>query len=397
LGFAAFLVLRRGWTVLATVAGVGAVVRVSLLLAAHPLLPVSTEMEFRGVVVGIRTDPYTTVQLVDPPHQRLRIRSPLDRPLHPGDLVSGSCFTGRLPGPAERWRLAGVVGGCFRQSLERVESGSTAGRSLAGIRAATAARIRSLYPEPASDFLEGILVGAPQSGSIELTAILRTAGVSHLVAVSGYNLTVLVSVLATVVLPLAGRRIGSGLLALGLVVFAGISGFEPSVLRAGAMAGLLLVAYLVGRPAALPRLLAFSVLVLVWAAPGLLLFDLGFQLSVAATAGIAFLAEPLERYIGLVPEGLRRALTASLAAVAATAPVLLVTVGRVSLMAPFTTAVLSPLIPPAMGLGTVSILLSVFSAELATPVAAVEQALLDAMLWVARTAAGVPFASVTIP
>jgi competence protein ComEC len=256
-----------------------------------------------------------------------------------------------------------------------------------------------LYTEPSSDFLEGLLVGAPPNGSEELAAVLRRAGVSHLVAVSGYNLTILTGALGAFFFPLFGRGWGSAALALVLIGFAGVSGFEPSVMRAGAMAGLQLVAYLVGRPAALPRLLALAVLVMVWAAPGLLLFDLGFQLSVAATAGIAFAARPIERRIGWLPDalGVRSALATSLAALAATVPVLVLTVGRVSVVAPFTTAILTPFVPSAMGFGGLSLLLAVAHPALALPVAAVEQMLLAAMLAVAGWFGRLPFAAVAVP
>lgn len=389
---------RSGVARLAAVACLLATLRVVGLAASHPSLPHGTTVAFLGTVAGVRTEPDATVRLLAPETlhgQRLRVVPPVDQPFSPGDRITGTCWTGNLPTPRVRWALMGIVGSCYRVRIDVIEHGRGFTRTLAAVRSAAASRIRALYPEPASDFLEGILVGAPPNGSPELTAVLRTAGVSHLVAVSGYNLTVLIGVLGAMFLPLAGRRLGSILLALGLFGFAGVSGFEPSVLRAGAMAGLQLAAYLVARPAALPRLLALSVLVLVWIDPGLLLFDLGFQLSVAATAGIAFLARPLERRLGFLPEalGIRTALATSFAALFATVPVLIATVGRLSFVAPITTALLTPFIPPAMALGALSLPLHALHPMLGMPAVAVEQLLLDGMLAIARAAAGIPFAA----
>lgn len=377
---------------------VAVLVVVRVLAVSVPSVPVGTTVEFSGRVDGVRTEPYAVVRIAEPAALRgfnLRVVSPVDRPLAPGDHVRGSCTTGFLRGPPARWRMQRVAGTCWRVSVTAVEPGAGAFRALASIRAASAARIRRLYPEPASDFLEGFLVGAPPKGSPELTALLRRAGVSHLVAVSGYNLTVLTGALGAVLLPLLGRKFGSLALALALLAFAGISGFAASVLRAAAMAGLQLVAYLVGRPAVLPRLLAASVVVLLWADPALV-FDLGFQLSVAATAGIAFLARPLERRLGVLPEafGFRAALSTSFAATLATAPVLAIAVGRVSVLAPFTTAMLTPAIPPAMALGALSLGAGWIHPSLPLPLVAVEQLLLSAMLGLAGFAGRLPFATV---
>ena len=87
-----------------------------------------------------------------------------------------------------------------------------------------------------------------------------------------------------------------------LVLFAAVTRFEPSVLRATAMAALAAVGVTVGRPGSTGRLLALAVAGLVVVDP-LLVHSLGFRLSVAATAGIVVLAGPLHRALPGPPAG----------------------------------------------------------------------------------------------
>lgn len=372
-----------------------AVGRIALISA--PAVLSNTTLPFTGVVVGVRTEPYARVRLTEPPAffgMNLDVAPPVDQPLAPADRVTGSCHPIPLLSSPLRARLEHVVGRCRFTVLDRIEPGRGSGKALAGLRATVARHIHQRYGEPEGAFLEGLLVGAPPTGSTQLTATLRRAGLSHLVAVSGYNLTLVVGALSPLVLPLAGRRWGSGLVALGLLVFAGTAGFEASVMRAAAMAVLQLAAYLVGRPAALARLLAQTVLLTAWADPALALTDLGFQLSVAATFGIAVLANPLADRLRFVPGvALRTSIATSIAASTGSVPVLALALGRVNPWGAFSTVLASPAVAPSMLLGGVSLLLPVgLSALLAAPTTL----MLDAVLWVARAAGALPGATLGV-
>src|SRR5439155_9457651 len=86
-------------------------------------------------------------------------------------------------------------------------------------------------------------------------------------------------------------------LGMGTVLFfVVLTGAEPSVLRAGVMAALSLLGVLLGRPRSTAALLAGAVLILLITDPALV-HDVGFQLSVAATAGIVSLASPLAAWM----------------------------------------------------------------------------------------------------
>jgi competence protein ComEC len=226
---------------------------------------------------------------------------------------------GRLEPPPEHapWLVPRHVRGVL---VVDVVSGWTDGhlltRATNGLRRTLVHGARSLGDDERALFT-GIVLGDDREQSAEDADAFRGAGLGHLLAVSGQN----VAFVLVVVQPLArrlGRRPRLVLLVTVLVGFAGLTRFEPSVLRAVAMAGIAAVATASGRRSTGVQVLALAVTALVLVDP-LLVHSLGFRLSVAASAGILVLAPPLrDRLPG--PALLVDALSVTLAAQAAVAP-----------------------------------------------------------------------------
>jgi competence protein ComEC len=172
-----------------------------------------------------------------------------------------------------------------------------------------------------------------------VTAAYRDSGLSHLLAVSGENVAFVLALGAPVLrrLRLGGRTA----VALAIVVvFAAMTRFEPSVLRASAMAAITLLATLGGRPVSSLRVLAYAAVGLLLADP-FLVHSVGFALSCGASAGIALLSAPLRtRLRG--PAWVRDPLAVSLAAQAGVTPVLLATFGTVPLVTPVANLLAAP-------------------------------------------------------
>jgi competence protein ComEC len=237
----------------------------------------------------------------------------------------------------------------------------------------------TLSPERA--LVSGFLIGDVDALPDADAEALRTAGLSHFVAVSGSNVGLFLAAWWIVSGPLAWtprRRAIAGLL--GLAVFVVVTRWEPSVLRAAVMAGIVLGARLVGRVVAPWEALGWSVTVLVLI-DGRLASRVGFQLSVAATAGI-LVGIPLWRERR--PRFLWATLGATMAAQAAVAPLLLVHFGAVPLLAPLTNLVAAPLVAAATALGGIGALLG---ADRIVGLAAV---LAGIVLHLARGAADLP-------
>ena len=176
----------------------------------------------------------------------------------------------------------------------------------------------------------GFLVGDDRGLPPKVAADFRAAGLTHLLVVSGANVTLALALVAPILrrFGLLGRMIG-GLTV--LVVFAAMTRFEPSVLRAGAMSALALLASFVGRPVAGMRFLALAVAGLLLVDP-FLVHSLGFGLSCAASAGILLLAGPIASLLP-GPTFIREPLAVTTAAQIGVAPVALPAFGQLPLVA----------------------------------------------------------------
>jgi len=187
------------------------------------------------------------------------------------------------------------------------------------------ATIAAHLPEASAALLSGLILGEKTGLPPEADEAFRRAGVYHILAVSGFNVALLASfvffVLASLGIP---RRPTAVAAAFSLVGFALVVGGQPSVLRATVMGLMLLLALLLERESQLPNALALAVLLLLAWRPGDL-WEPGFQLSFAATAGIIWLAAPLGAWLGTRgwPHWLASAVAVSLGAQLAVTPVML--------------------------------------------------------------------------
>lgn len=137
----------------------------------------------------------------------------------------------------------------------------------------------------------GFVLGDDREQRAEVTDDFRASGLSHLLVVSGQNVAFTLALLGPFLRRLRlGGRLAGGLAI--LLLFGTLTRWEPSVLRAVAMAGLTLVAAALGRPASTLRILSLAVTGLVLVDP-LLVHSLGFLLSVGACAGIALFSTRL--------------------------------------------------------------------------------------------------------
>jgi competence protein ComEC len=176
----------------------------------------------------------------------------------------------------------------------------------------------------------GFLVGDDRNLPPQVAADFRAAGLSHLLVVSGANVTLALAFAAPLLqrFGLLGRLIGGVAV---LVVFCAMTRFEPSVLRAAAMSGLALLAAFHGRPAGGLRLLALTVTGLVLIDP-FLVHSLGFGLSCGASAGILLWAGQLTRRLP-GPRWVREPLAVTAAAQVGVAPIALPAFGHLPLAA----------------------------------------------------------------
>jgi competence protein ComEC len=226
----------------------------------------------------------------------------------------------RPPGPGSGWMVPRhLVGSLDAELVER------RGRAAAPWRAAN--RFRRLLGHGASSLdpevralYAGFVLGDDRDQSVEVTDDFRGAGLTHVLVVSGQNVALVLVLVGPLLLRLGrrGRWVGALLV---ILAFATITRFEPSVLRASAMAALAVTGRAVGRPSPSHRTLALAVSALVLIDP-LLVRSIGFALSVSASLALALLARPLADRIG-GPKPVAEVVGAAIAAQVGVAPILI--------------------------------------------------------------------------
>jgi competence protein ComEC len=262
------------------------------------------------------------------------------------------------------------------------------------VRAAAREQAAASLPPERAGLLVGIALGDTSRIPGELDAAFRAAGLTHLVAVSGSNLAVVLAAgLGIAALLGAGRPllVVLGVLLVGLFVL--LTRWEPSVLRAGVMAVLVLLGVATGRGPGGRRSLCLAVLLLLLADPGLF-GSLGFRLSVAATAGVLWLGPPLASALpGRLSGPTRLAAGMTLGAQAGALPVLALALGRASPAGLPANLLALPLVAGPMLLGVVAAVAAPVAPALAAVACRLAEPFLAALVWIATWAAGLPGAS----
>src|SRR6185295_9466116 len=218
----------------------------------------------------------------------------------------------------------GATGTMRASSLELLPSEGSLAATLVGLRLGAADGIARAIPEPESGLAAGVLIGLRDRVDRDLAADFTTAGASHVVAISGWNIAIVASTLGALAGGLRRRR-RAILTAVAIVLYVAFVGPSPSVVRAGAMAGVALLARELGRPGTAAAAFGWACVALLLLDPGYV-DDAGFRLSVLATAGIlAWGTSMTARLAGPAPGRPRRwvaeILGVSFAAQAATTPI----------------------------------------------------------------------------
>ena len=181
--------------------------------------------------------------------------------------------------------------------------------------------IEKTTPGEAAYLVQGVLLGEEDALSSERKQQFRDTGTFHILAVSGFNVALVVAAFFFVMRLLKyGKKFSAFISIIFVLVFCFITGCSPSVVRATIICVFALTAVLLERDADIINLLALSALLMLLFEPDNL-FDIGFQLSYISTLGLILLASKIEVYLGFLPRWLRGALTVTLSAQLFVAPV----------------------------------------------------------------------------
>lgn len=274
---------------------------------------------------------------------------------------------------------------------------------LLGLRTHGQRTLMRSLPEPQSALAVGLLLGLQSAIAPDVYETFSLTGTSHILVISGWNITILAGMLAA----LAGRLRLSGNAAFWLTVgcivaYTAFVGASPTAVRAAVMGGIVVLGTRLGRPVhAWTTLLAACWAMTLWNPQTL--WDLGFQLSALATASLFAFGKPTERMLLRTPLRLpwlgwaREALTATLAAQVLALPLILYHFGNLSLVAPLANVLLLPVVPIAMLLGAVTLVLGMVALPLGQIAALTVYPLFVWLTEGAAVLAALPYAAVQLP
>jgi len=261
------------------------------------------------------------------------------------------------------------------QSIERIDSGHGSALWVQLLRSKEMLRqsTRRIMPAPESALLNGILIGDDNEMPDTLVQAFRRTGTSHIVAISGFNVSIVIALVVPVLSQLLNKRRAALVAIPAIIGYVLLVGASASVVRAGAMSIIALIGQALWRRGfTLNTLAAAAFLMLLWDPDTL--FDGGFQLSVMATLGLVLYADLFQT---AVQKGLERrfsgetarkitniladVLLITLAAQLTTLPLILMYFHNLPLFALLANALVLPVQPPIMVLGGIAALAGVAS------------------------------------
>lgn len=244
---------------------------------------------------------------------------------------------------------------------------------LTNIRDLMKEGVQASVPEPASAYVNGILLGVRDDLPSSLENAFARTGTTHVLAISGYNVAIVAQGFLLLCLRITERKKAVWIAIAGITAFALLTGAEASVVRAAIMGSLVLVAQAWGRNVNAMTLILVAAAGMVFVNPYLLRFDVGFQLSFVAVVGLIYLSPWFER-AWRAPKMWRGAwqlATATGAANVATLPLILFHFGTLPIYSLPANLLILPVVPYAMawgaGAGLVSLIVPAISGVVGIP------------------------------
>ena len=231
-------------------------------------------------------------------------------------------------------------------------------------------RIYQLFPNPEASLFGGILLGADKNIPSEVQQAFKDTGTAHIIAISGFNIAIIAAIFVMLLSRLFGKKWGSLLSILGIIAYTLLVGASASVVRAAIMGSMSVIGGLFGRRNLAATGLATAAVFMALVNP-FVLWDVGFQLSFAATLGLVIYAQPMQDFISawlsryFPPANVDKFIgpfsdyfLLTFAAQLTTLPVSMYYFGRFSLVSLIANPIILPAQPAVMVLGGLAVILS---------------------------------------
>ena len=326
------------------------------------IISFNREINFQGIVVdSYQRDNWQklTVEIQAPYQGNVLINLPTHPLVKYGDLID---FNGFIKKPEDKgyadYLLKDNIYGVADRpaaSLVGQRQKSIIRSFLFGIKDKVIAKFDAALNPKEAALLSGLMVGEQSGFSSQFREAMSKSGTTHLVALSGYNISIIVIGMFYIFGYFMGRRSTFILIILAIVGFVLMTGAEASVVRAATMGLIALLAYQVDRIYSVRNAIVLTAFLMTIINPRVLYFDTGFQLSFLALLGIVYLKPSIERFLYLRKEegflSWREIFLTTLSAQLIVAPLLILKFGTFSPLSLVANLLILTLVPLTMGLG----------------------------------------------
>ncbi len=315
--------------------------------------------------------------------QNIKLKGVLESPKNTEDFNFASFFASR--GIYSQLRSPEI-------GIEKGNSGNILFKTLFSLRKSFEEEVGQVFVEPFASLILGINLGVKRI-SKELLDIFNKVSISHIIVISGYNISI-ISDFFKKILQRFSRRLSFWLPFLGILFFTILVGAEPPVVRAAIMGSVLLLARNKGRKVNGVFALLFAAFLMIIFNPLLLDFDPGFQLSFLSTLGLILISDKILSLLKKIkiPYVLAEALSSTLAAQIFIMPLIIFYFGRLSIISPLANVLILPLLPFIMFSSFFITILGFLSLGLARFLASLPVLSLSYLLNVSTFLSKLPFA-----
>ena len=252
-----------------------------------------------------------------------------------------------------------IIGELLLDSKPRISGSSYWKTPLERIRRTTQRKLLQTFHEPTASVVVGMLLGIGGDVPTDVAAAFRKSGTSHILVISGWNITIVAALCQLVVRACRLRGVWPLVIPLAVIcTYVVFTGASAAVVRAGFMGAIIVYGKWLSRPRDMWNVIAVAVFVMSALDPTTL-WDMGFQLSTAATIGLIGFGGMIEQILQKTPFGAadlgwaREGLAATLAAQIPTFPIMLCRLGTPSPWSLLANMILTPVVPYAMASGTI--------------------------------------------
>jgi len=295
--------------------------------------------------------------------------------------------------------LSNIYSVMFKPRLKLIENnnGSIFFKYLFHIKETFETQLNKLFSEPMASFEAGLLTGSRKGIPENLTNAFNITGLTHIIAISGYNISLII-ILISSLFKNVSRRIKIPIIITFIVIFTLFVGASAAVVRAAIMGMVSMIALWMGRQSIALNTLLISAFVMTLINPGILLYDVGFQLSFLATLGLILTGSHLQKIFAFMPGkfGIQEAFAMTLSAQIFALPVILFNFKRFSLVSPLANILVAPFIPFAMLFGFISTITSFLIFKFGLFISFFAWIFLKIIIITTYACAKIPFASIEI-